>query len=66
MNTNFKRFGPNKDGGYILCDTILKNHTDIIYSYGINSNDPTSCEISNKYNSQMESYECYEFNYWRN
>lgn len=57
-NCKFARFGDVHDGGYIMCENLLKN-AEVAYSYGIEGRDIWGCEISKKYKLTVHQYDCF-------
>jgi hypothetical protein len=58
-NCSFKRFGSRNDGGYVMCENMLRD-VESGYSYGIGGNDDWGCEVSKTYNIPMHQYDCFK------
>ena len=44
-NCELQRFGPNNDGGYLLCKNMMEE-ARAVYSYGIAGYDPWGCVVA--------------------
>ena len=58
-NCTFKRFGSANDGGYLMCENLIKP-LDTAYSYGVGSNDDWGCEMSSRYHVPVQQYDCFD------
>jgi hypothetical protein len=58
-NCTLKHYGSKNDGGYLMCDNLLKNG-QIAYSYGIEGRDEWGCEISKKLKIPVHQYDCFD------
>jgi hypothetical protein len=58
-NCTFKRFGSANDGGYLMCENLIKP-LDAAYSYGVGSNDDWGCEVSRRYHVPVHEYDCFD------
>ena len=55
-----ERFGPSKDGGYLLCRELLDKYTEVVYNYGIQGRDEVGCELATKFNVSVYQFDCYD------
>src|SRR5215467_2926305 len=58
-NCTFKRFGSANDGGYLMCEDLIKP-LDAGYSYGVGRNDDWGCEVSRRYHVPVHEYDCFD------
>jgi hypothetical protein len=58
-NCTLKRFGSANDGGYLMCENLIKP-LDAAYSYGVGSNDDWGCELSRRYHVPVHQYDCFD------
>jgi hypothetical protein len=58
-NCTLKRFGSANDGGYLMCENLIKP-LDAAYSYGVGRNDDWGCEISRRYRVPVHQYDCFD------
>src|SRR5690242_2975669 len=58
-NCTLKRFGSANDGGYLMCENLIKP-LDSAYSYGVGINDDWGCEISRRYHVPVHEYDCFD------
>jgi len=59
QNCTLKRFGSANDGGYLMCDNLIKP-LDSAYSYGVGPNDEWGCEMSRRYHVPVYEYDCFD------
>ena len=57
-NCTLKRFGEAEDGGYLMCENLMKDVRSA-YSYGIGGKDKWGCDVSKKYNLIVHQYDCF-------
>ncbi|MCP4134867.1 MAG: hypothetical protein GY754_28085 [bacterium] len=58
-NCTIKRFGGPHDGGYLMCENLLKD-VQVAYSYGIAGRDIWGCDISKKLKVSVHQYDCFD------
>jgi hypothetical protein len=58
-NCTLERFGPQHDGGYLMCGNLLGD-AQSAYSYGIAGDDDWGCDISKKYHLPVHQYDCFD------
>lgn len=58
-NCVLKRFGDAHDGGYLLCENLMRDVRSA-YSYGIAGRDKWGCDISTTYNLPVHQYDCFD------
>src|SRR5947207_12952779 len=58
-NCTLKRFGSANDGGYLMCDNLIRP-IDAAYSYGVGRNDDWGCEMSRRYHVPVHQYDCFD------
>ncbi len=58
-NCKFSRFGGKADGGYLLCENLLRD-VQSVYSYGIAGEDNWGCDLAIKYNLPIRQYDCFD------
>src|SRR5262249_50965527 len=58
-NCTLKRFGSPNDGGYLMCENLIKP-LDAAYSYGVGTNDDWGCEVSRRYHVPVQQYDCFD------
>ena len=58
-NCTLQRFGDAHDGGYLICEDLMKDVTSV-YSYGIEGRDKWGCDVSKKYNLVVHQYDCFD------
>lgn len=58
-NCTLKRFGSANDGGYLMCENLLRN-LDAGYSYGVGHNDDWGCEVARRYQVPVHQYDCFD------
>jgi hypothetical protein len=57
-NCTLKRYGSPNDGGYLMCETLLKDVASA-YSYGIDREDNWGCEVSRELGVGVHQYDCF-------
>jgi hypothetical protein len=57
-NCVLKRFGNDHDGGYLLCENLMRDVTSA-YSYGIGGTDVWGCDVSKEYRLPVHQYDCF-------
>ena len=57
-NCTFKRVGSANDGGYLMCENLMKD-VKAAYSYGIDLEDNWGCEVSKEGRSDLHQYDCF-------
>src|SRR5438445_10327467 len=58
-NCKFARFGSANDGGYLMCENLIKP-IDAAYSYGVGPNDEWGCDVSRRYHVPVYQYDCFD------
>ena len=58
-NCNFKRFGEDNDGGYLMCANLLEA-VQVGYSYGISGYDGWGCDVSTRLDVAVHQYDCFD------
>jgi hypothetical protein len=58
-NCRFARFGSANDGGYLMCENLIKP-IGAAYSYGVGPNDDWGCEVSRRYHVPVYQYDCFD------
>src|SRR5687768_4795063 len=56
-NCTLGRFGSLNDGGYLLCENLIKDVAST-YSYGVGPEDDFACELSARYLLPVHRYNC--------
>lgn len=57
--SGLQRIGPNKDGGYLICQHAAVNSTAAI-SIGIRGFDPFGAELSERFEVRVDGFDCTE------
>jgi hypothetical protein len=57
-NCTLRRYGSANDGGYLMCENLLKG-VEIAYSYGIDTEDNWGCEVSKELGVAVHQYDCF-------
>jgi len=57
-NCTLKRYGSPHDGGYLMCENLLKDVT-AAYSYGIDLEDNWGCDVSRELGVIVHQYDCF-------
>jgi hypothetical protein len=57
-NCTLKRYGSAHDGGYLMCENLLKDVT-AAYSYGIDLEDNWGCDVSRELGVTVHQYDCF-------
>ena len=57
-NCTLKRYGSAHDGGYLMCENLLKDVT-AAYSYGIDLEDNWGCDVSRELGMIVHQYDCF-------
>jgi hypothetical protein len=57
-NCTLKRYGSPHDGGYLMCENLLKDVT-AAYSYGIDLEDNWGCDVSRELAMIVHQYDCF-------
>jgi hypothetical protein len=57
-NCTLKRYGSPHDGGYLMCENLLKDVT-AAYSYGIDLEDNWGCDVSKELGVIVHQYDCF-------
>jgi hypothetical protein len=57
-NCTLKRYGSPHDGGYLMCENLLKDVT-AAYSYGIDREDNWGCDVSRELSIVVHQYDCF-------
>ncbi len=57
-NCQLRRFGSVNDGGYLLCENLIKG-VESAYSYGIEHEDNFGCVISKEFGVGIHQYDCF-------
>ena len=58
-NCTIERFGSANDGGYLMCENLIKP-LDAAYSYGVGANDDWGCDVSRRYHVPVHEYDCFD------
>src|SRR5215471_3813115 len=58
-NCTLRRFGSANDGGYLMCENLIKP-IDAAYSYGVGPNDDWGCDVSRRYHVPVYQYDCFD------
>jgi hypothetical protein len=58
-NCRLRRFGGRHDGGYLMCENLIKG-AESAYSYGIAGEDNWGCDLSTKYDLAVHQYDCFD------
>jgi hypothetical protein len=59
QNCTLARFGSVNDGGYLVCQNLIKD-LESAYSYGVGPNDQFGCEVSTRYSVPVHQYDCFD------
>jgi len=57
-NCTLKRYGSPHDGGYLMCENLLKD-VSRAYSYGIDREDNWGCDVSRELGVKVHQYDCF-------
>jgi hypothetical protein len=57
-NCTFKRYGSSNDGGYLMCENLIKG-IESAYSYGIDREDNWGCDVSKQFSVPVHQYDCF-------
>jgi hypothetical protein len=60
-NCTLKRYGSADDGGYLMCENLIKG-VQVAYSYGIGSEDNWGCQVSRQFGVNVHQYDCFVSN----
>jgi hypothetical protein len=58
-NCTIKRFGDSHDGGYLMCENLMRDVSSA-YSYGIGGTDVWGCDVSKEYRLPVHQYDCFD------
>jgi hypothetical protein len=58
-NCTLARFGSEDDGGYLMCENLIKG-LQAAYSYGVGENDDWGCDVSTRYGVPVHQYDCFD------
>ena len=58
-NCTLRRFGGPNDGGYLMCDNLIKD-PESAYSYGIAGEDNWGCDLSRRFRVPVHQYDCFD------
>jgi hypothetical protein len=58
-NCTLARFGSENDGGYLMCENLIKG-LQTAYSYGVGKNDDWGCDVSTRYGVPVHQYDCFD------
>jgi hypothetical protein len=58
-NCILKRFGDAHDGGYLMCENLMRE-VKSAYSYGIGGRDQWGCDVSRQYDLLVHEYDCFD------
>lgn len=57
-NCDLKRYGGAHDGGYLLCENLIRG-VQAAYSYGIGDEDNWGCAVSRQFGVPVHQYDCF-------
>jgi hypothetical protein len=57
-NCRLKRYGGPHDGGYLMCENLVKG-VQAAYSYGIGGEDEWGCQVSREFDVKVHQYDCF-------
>jgi hypothetical protein len=57
-NCRLKRYGGPDDGGYLMCENLMKG-VQAAYSYGIGREDEWGCQVSRELRVRVHQYDCF-------
>jgi hypothetical protein len=58
VNCEFKRYGDEHDGGYVMCANLLSD-VQVAYSYGIDGRDEWGCVTAKALGIAVHQYDCF-------
>ena len=58
-NCTLRRFGGPNDGGYLMCDNLIKD-PESAYWYGIAGEDNWGCDLSRRFRVPVHQYDCFD------